>query len=532
MKIKLFSKKMSLLLSIVVMISLVLSGCGGNAGQTAKIDEEKPKIAFYAYNSEPVVDWDPSIGTSNELTILHNVYETLLRYDGANHEIIKVLAEDYTKSDDGLKWTFKIRKGVKFHDSTDVNAEAVKFSIDRTMEINRGAAYIWSAVKEIKLVDEYTVDFILKYPAPLDIIASAAYGAFIMSPTAIKSHDAEWLSLGNDAGSGPYFVESSKMGEEVILTKFEGYWGGWEGNHIDKVVMKKFPETSSRRQLIEKGEASVTIELPSEDLEALKQNPNVNIITGPTFTNLLIHMNTKVEPMNNKLVRQALSYAFPYEDVMKYATGGYSNLCKGAIPEGIMGYSDSLFQYTYDIEKAKELLTQAGYTDGGFKLLYTYMAGDEVEKKTGELYKAELKKLNIELEMRGMPWDSYLELSRSKNPKDRQDLFAVYWWPDYVDPYTWFFNMYHSADEVYWNQSDWVNKDFDKLIDEANIMAGVDKNKAEQMYIDAQKMLIEEAPSLFTFVKRGIFITKNSFKGVNINPAYEQVVFFYDTFME
>src|SRR5690606_6940330 len=111
---------------------------------------------------------------------------------------------------------------------------------------------------------------------------------------------------------------------EVVLTKFEDYWKGWEGEHFDKVVIKKIPETASRRQLVEKGEADVTMELPYEDIEALKGNPSVNVMEVPSFQNLMVFFNTEKAPLDNKLVRQALSYAFPYGDVVEYAMGGYA----------------------------------------------------------------------------------------------------------------------------------------------------------------------------------------------------------------
>ena len=101
-------------------------------------------FAFYAYNSTPVTDWDPSVEFSNGIVSLNNVYETLLRYDPLEDEFIKVLATDYTTSSDGLTWTFYLREGVKFHDGTELNADAVKFSIDRTMEMNMGASFIWA----------------------------------------------------------------------------------------------------------------------------------------------------------------------------------------------------------------------------------------------------------------------------------------------------------------------------------------------------------------------------------------------------
>jgi len=151
-------------------------------------NSQTDEFAFYAYNSSPVTDWDPSVEFSNGIVSLNNVYETLLRYDPLEDKFVKLLATDYTTSSDGLTWTFTLRKGVKFHDGTNFNADAVKFSVERTINMNKGASFIWAPVDKVNVIDDYTAEFKLKYPAPLDLICSSGYAAFIMSPTAVKSH--------------------------------------------------------------------------------------------------------------------------------------------------------------------------------------------------------------------------------------------------------------------------------------------------------------------------------------------------------
>lgn len=531
---KLYSKRSRIVMTVilVMLVTLAASGCGGRDVGQNDAGEGQPKIAFYAFNSEPILDWDPSVEYSNGIVVLNNVYETLLRYEPLSKEVIPVLATEYTKSDDGLTWTFKIREGVKFHNGDDLTAEDVKASIDRTIALGQGAAFVWDPVEEIVIKDDYTVDFKLKYPAPLDLIASSGYAAFIMSSEAIESNPEDWFSQGNVAGTGPYTLQSFKMGDEVVLTKFEDYWKGWEGEHFDKVVIKKIPETASRRQLVEKGEADVTMELPYEDIEALKGNPAVNVMEVPSFQNLMVFFNTEKAPLDNKLVRQALSYAFPYGDVVEYAMGGYAVQGKGPIPVGHWGHGDDLFQYQHDLDKARELLARAGYPDGGLELLLTYMAGDEAEKKAAELFKAELAKIGINLEIRSMPWESQWELSRNPDPQKRQDLLIMYWWPDYASPYSWLYSLYHSEEEILFNLSYWSNAEFDRLIDQGNEMSGIDIEEAENLYIRAQEILVEEAPTIFAYDKKYVWVTNSSFKGFKSNPIYPNVVFFYDTYRE
>lgn len=534
---KMKKSQLSKLVALLV-VTTVIAGCSASAPDTttekttAAITEKETNIAFMAYNSEPVLDWDPSSSTSNEIIVFHNVYETLTRYNVETGNVDPLIAESYSVSDDGLTWEFVIRQGMKFHDGTDVNAEAVKFSIDRTMEKNLGAAYIWSAVEDIEVIDDYTVRFNLTYASPIQYIASSGYGAFIMSPKTLSENDEEWLNQGNDAGSGPYVVKRSKMGEEVLLEAFEDYWGGWNDNQYTTIVIQKISESSSRRQLIESGDATVTLELPPEDVDALKESSAVTIHESETFTNMMFHLNTQVAPLDNVQVRQALSYAFPYEDVINYAAGGYGSQPYGVIPDGILGHDETVSQYHLDLDKAKALLAEAGYPDGGFSLELSYLSGDEFQKKTAELYKSELKKIGVELEIRSMPWDSYYELAQAPNPEDRQDIFAVYWWPDNALPSSWFQQLYYSEEDIYWNMSYYSNPEYDALIDEADATLYSDEAAAEKLYIEANQFIVDQALSIFVMDSNRVFVSNASMKGLVANPAYDTVVFFYDCYKE
>ena len=527
MKIR-FRKVYKLLFSILI-ISLILSSCGNQSVPNSEHKNDKKNFVVYALNHTPVENWDPSIENSSGYAVLNNVYETLLRYEPEKEEIVPVLATSYTKSDDGLIWTFNIRKGVKFHDGTSLDAEAVRFSIQRTIDIGKGVAFIWDPVQEINVKDQYTVEFKLHYSAPLDIIASSALGAFIVSPTAANKENSEdWFMQGNDAGTGPYKLQSFKMGQEVILTKFEEYWKGWEDKHFEKIVFKKIDEPTTRRQLLEKGEVDIVKEVLYEDLEALKNNPNLKIDVSPSYETMIMMLNTEKEPLSNKIVRQAISYAFPYEDVIKYAVGGYATQSIGAIPYGLWGHGEDLFQYNYNLDKAKQLLGEAGYPNGGFKILLTYSAGDEIQKKAGELFKSELSKLNIELELRGMPWEAQCELARGNDTSKRQDIYVYYWWIDIASPHSYLQNMFHSEETTLYNFAYLKNGKIDGIIDEAWELSGTSIKEAEQKYIEVQKYIINEAPAIFAFDKQAITVYNKDIIGLKNNPAYPFVVFFYD----
>jgi peptide/nickel transport system substrate-binding protein len=494
------------------------------------VQQETPNVATYLYYEDPITTWEPAAAPGAAAGILNNVYDTLLRYDGMNDEIIPRLATSYSVSDDGLTWTFKIREGVKFHDGTNVDAEAVRFSIQRYIDKGTGGGYMWGPVESINVVDEYTVEFKLYYPAPLDLIAAAPYANFILSPTAIKAHPDDWLAQGNEAGSGPYMLKEWNLGESVVLEKFPDYWEGWDGPHYDIIDYRMVAEAATRRQLIEKGDADVAIKLSPEDLTVLADNPEVEVVLAPTYAAWGLAFNTQKAPLDNKLVRQALSYAFPYEQVVQYAFSGIGIQARGALASNLWGHGEDLFQYYFDLEKAQELLIDAGYPEGGFSLTCNYLTGDESEKRMVEQYKAELAKLNIDLDIRAMTWDAMWEQAKSAVIDDRQDIFVAEGFPDYADPYSLLYIAYRTEEEVYLNLAYYSNPEFDELIDTAFVVSAVDRNQAAEMYVQAQEMLIEDAPVISAVEVKMPFVLSKNFKGFEPNPALYQVIFFYDTY--
>lgn len=492
---------------------------------------EAREYAYYAFDSTPVTNWDPSVEFSNGIIAMHNVYETLLRYDPMEDEFEKILATNYESNEEGDIWKFELREGVTFHDGTPFNAEAVKFSVERTRDIGRGPAFIWDAVSEVKIIDEYTVEFILDYPAPVDLIAASAYGAFMMSPT-LDDQGEDWIREGNAIGTGPYRLARYQEGEEVLLRRFDDYWRGWEDNHFSTVVIQQVPESSTRRQLIQQGAADITINLPYEAIDTLIENPQVEVLSEPSFENLLMLLNTEKAPFDDEYVRKAVSYAFPYDDVVNYTVRGYARQARGAVPYGLWGHGEDLYQYEKDLDRAKELLAKSDYNPEDIEILLTYSSGDTSQRSAAELFRSQLEELGIQMEIRGMPWESQWAMGREDNPDDRQDILAFYWWPDLADPFSYLFNMFYHQEDILFNLSYWDSSDFNSLLDEASVLSGVDRDKAEELYIQAQELLVEEAPAIYVFDQEFMAYLNPSFQGYQPNPAYPRVVFFYETFRD
>jgi peptide/nickel transport system substrate-binding protein len=549
-------KYMKLTLIFLLLLILVAAGCGptpapapvepppAEATPVPPTDtpvpptappEVKENIFAYAHGAT-FPDIDPSISFSNDSVVMGKAYETLVFYNppGSEEVLSPALATSWESNEDATEWTFTLREGVKFHDGTDFTASAVKYSVERTINLGLGAAFIWDAVEEVNVVDDYTVEFKLSYAAPLDLIASAGYGAWIFSPTCTEAQGenaSEWFNEGHDCGSGPYMIESREKGTRLVMTRFDDYWGGWKEGQFGKVVFEINPDPVVQQQMLEAGEADAAYDLPRENFAALDARDDVTVYVNPSFMNLLGLYNMKKEPTNNKLVRQALSYAFPYKQFIESAMLGQATQAYGPVPVGMWGFSEDLFQYSYDLDKARELLTEAGYPEGGFDLLMTYATGDLDEQQVGELWKAELAKLGINLEVRAMEWEPQWDLAMS-DPMAAQDILVFYWWPDYITPYTYLFNMFHCEEEILFNLGYYCNPEFDELIDRGNELAGSDRAEAERLFIGAQEILIEDAAAAFFYDRANNHELRSDIKGYVDNPAYPHIIFVYKLWKE
>ncbi len=470
-------------------------------------------------------DLDPSTSFSNDGLVLANVYEGLTRYvPGSGDQpasVLPVLAERWETSADGLSWTFTLRRGVKFHDGSDLTAEAVKGSIGRTMTIGGGAAFIWGAVTGIETPDPATVVFRLSTPQPLDMIAAAGFASWIISPAALDKDNA-WFNAGNDGGSGPFKIDRFEPGQRVIASRFAGHWAKAPEGGFDTVAFEVVEDPVLAQNMIEGGQADWTYGLPYDNLEGLGANASLKVVTNPSFETLFGLYNTRRAPLDNPKVRQALSLAFPYDDVISAGTAGLGARARGVIPPGIWGHDPDAPIPGTDVEAARALLAEAGVT--ALELTMTYAASDPLEQVAGELWKANLEQIGITLTLQPMAWEAQWELAKS-DPAAAQDIFVMYWWPTYVTPYDYLVSLFRSEQSPTYNLGYYSNPDVDKLIDEGAALAGTDRAKAAEAFKAAQRKIIEEAAAVFILDKPNIHVIRADLEGYADNPAYGHVVF-------
>ncbi len=510
------------LVLLLVAVTLLAS-----LGAVAAQDTTALRVASTA----AITTWDPSLSFSTEALYLANLYEPLLWANppGSEEPFTPALATSWEVSDDGMIWTFHLREAVKFHDGADLTATAVKDSIDRHREIG-GASFIWAPVDSIEAVDDQTVQFNMAYPAPLDLIASSLYAAWIVSPNALEAAAADetYFEQGVAAGTGPYTLADYTPDTEVVLSAFPEYWGGWDDtSHFENVVVAIVADDVVQEQLLLGGEVDLALRLPPSSYSEFASNPDFIVYTENTLFNYLGFLNTLRPPLDNPQVRQAISYALPYDDMIQVGAEGLGTQSRGPVPQGVFPYSPDVPQYTQDLDMARELMTEAGYADGGVELTLTYAAENSIEEAIAPLIADALADIGITVSIEPMLFNQQWELAKS-DPANAQDIFLLLYWPTYSDAGSdnlW--SLFRSSEAPFFNLSYWANDEYDALVDEAIVTAGVDRARAQELYTQAMTLAVEQAPGVYLMDVSTWYAVPSSIAGFEYNLNYPFATFFY-----
>ena len=477
-----------------------------------------------------VTTWNPITSFSTEVLYMANIYEPLLYANapGSATAFRPGLATSWSRSEDGKTWTFHLRQGVTFHDGEPLTSAAVKGSIEAAAA-KGGASFIWAALKSIATPNASTIVIHMKAPARVDLIASSEDGAWIVCPQALAAwaKDSTYFDSGKECGTGPYTLKSYKAGSQVVLSAYPKYWGGWSGNRYQNVAIEITPEAIVEQQMLTSGQVDLALSVPLENVKKLAAGKYTTVVQ-PTSQNYTAFFNTTRAPLDNVLVRQALSYAMPYQSIIKVGAYGYGTQSRGPVPKGIFPWSASTPQYTQNLTKARKLLAQAGHAGGHFSLKLTYAAENQAEARFAPLIKDAFAKIGVNVLIKGILFNQQWATAKA-NPKKAQDIFLLLYWPTYSDAGSDnLYSLFHSSAKPFFNLSYWNDPAYDKLVDAGSAAFGVSATKAQTDYSKAMKLLYQQAPGAYLYDAKLVLLQPKTLSmagAANIN--YPFVTFFY-----
>jgi ABC-type transport system substrate-binding protein len=420
------------------------------------------------------------------------MYENLVRFN-TKMQIEPALAESWTQSADGLTWTFKLRKGVRFHDGTPFDAKAVKYFFDRVLGDEKPfkASLYTPFVQGAQVVDDHTVRVTLKQPFAAFLFRLAHSAGGIVSPAAQQKWGKD-LTL-HPVGTGPFkFVEWVKS-DHVALARNDAYWGGRP--RLDRVVVKTVREDSARVLMLEAGDADLILNIPPEDIPRLRADPRFAIASIPTARALYVVINVKKKPFDDMRVRQALNYAVNRAAIVKDLFQGNAEAISGIVAPLQNGYA-KLPGYAFDPTKAKALLAQAGVP--ALKVKLWSPKGRYVKDfELAQAIQQDLAAVGVEAALSTMEWGAYLSATKAAADQTDRELFLLGWSPSTGEAQWGIFPLLHSSQLAPKgdNRGFFASKALDDAVDKAT-SATSDQARLGALR-EAQQIIIQDAPAIF-----------------------------------
>jgi peptide/nickel transport system substrate-binding protein len=416
------------------------------------------------------------------------------------------VAESWTVSADGRRYTFRIRRGIKFHSGRELTAEDVAWSMDRLLRIKKGFYWVFAPVLEpgaTRVVDRYTVRFDLKDPYAPFLGALELF--FIMDKDLIMANlrpgpYGEFGDYGaallerQDAGSGPYRMERWDRATELVLAAFPDYWRGWKPGQITRVSYKIVVEEATVKTLLRAGQADMVNQwLSPPSFAELKGTPGIVVKEDPTVQLFHLQMNTKKPPLDNVKIRQAISYAFDYDKAIQQIFLGATR-ARGPVPVRTPGWNPAVPVYTRNVARARQLLAEAGVRPGQLTLEYVWVTSVPMERLIGLLLQSNLEEIGIKLDIVGELWARVVErATKAETTPHITAIFDTLKYP-HVDSHT--YGMYHPSCWGTFRCMSWYeNPEVTRVLEAAR--RAVDPVAQVRLYQEAQALIVRDAPSIY-----------------------------------
>ena len=444
-------------------------------------------------------------------------YEGLFGFD-KDMKLIPVLADSYTVSKDGLTYTIKLKRGIKFHDGTDFNAEAVKVNFDRVSNpanhLKRYALY--SVIARTDVVDAYTARITLKEPFSAFINDLAHPAGVMISPAALEKWGSKGIAF-HPVGTGPFKFVEWKQPDYLKVAKWNGYWRkGYP--KIDTITWRSVVDNNSRAALMQTGEAQFTFPVPYELAGVLKAKPGIEVVAASSIVLRYLSMNTLQKPFDNPKVREAIAYAINKQALAKVAFSGYAAPADGVVPDAVE-YAVKLGPWPYDVAKAKKLLAEAGYPNG-FETELWSAYNYSTPQKVCEFLQQQLQQVGIRTKITLLEAGQRVEKVESwQDPKTAPVRLYYVGWSTSTGEADWALRPLLYGDSwppTSFNTAYYRNAQVDADIKGA--LATTDKAQKAKLYRDAQERIWKDAPWAPLVTEQLLSAHSKNLSGVYVMP--------------
>ena len=491
-----FTKRFLVMLLVSAMTTALCACAGGKAGSA-----DADSLITIGIPQDLDESLDPHVAEgAGTREVLFNVFEGLVK-PNSNGDLIPAVASDYSINEDGTVYTFTLREGVKFHNGKKVTVQAVKASLDKCAGTESGEPLVaaFSAVKEINTPDDKTIEVVLK-ESDTDFLPNLT--AAILP--------ADHLDASTEpVGTGPYKYVSRSPQENIILESFDDYWG--EKAKIKTVVLKIVADADTIVMNLEGGSIDLMARLSTT--QAAQLSDNFDIYEGTMNLVQALYINNSVEPFNNTKVRQALSYAVDVQEIMDFVSDGKGTETGSSMFPAFGKYYMKELNDTYntDIDKAKQLLNEAGYPDG-FEFTITVASNYQQHVDTAQVLKEQFKKIGVTANINLVEWDTWLNdvyIGRNFETTvvgvDASTLTASAMLGRFVSDSGKNFVNYN-------------NPEYDKVYGEA--IATVDDDVRTEKYKMCERILSEDAANVYIQDLPNLVAVNKKFGGYEFYPLY------------
>lgn len=446
-----------------------------------------------------------TVSSYSSYQILNNVLEGLTFYDD-DLNLVPWLATDWSQSEDGLTWTFNLREGVMFSNGREMTAEDVVWNYMRLTDPETGAGNAGNAGgagAEWVAVDDYTVEVTTADPIGiLPQLLGLNKSTGIMAPESAEDDGSVVIPI----GTGPFAIGEVEGTTRIVLEKNESYWQ--EGlPYLDAIEIVPIPDDTVRETALLGGEVDWVLAIAPQSFEVLQDAEDIVVETAPQLSYDYMGFNLTREPFNDVRVRQAIAYAIDRQQLCEAGFFGLCETVQGPVGTGSPWYFDYA-PYERDVERARELLAEAGYPDGfEMELLPTVQYGETV--RAAQVLQQQLAEIGITATINAPEWSEWLEL-------EGNFMYDVYIcnWNGLIDADAYYY-LQHTTDKVF-NFTGYSNPEFDALMEQGRATSDFDTRYA--IYEQANQILVDDAPYVYMYNKQEIRAFSADVMGFTVRP--------------